>query len=62
MNSEISLLLAINKYLTICKHDSRKSEIVRRYLRHKVDRMLQKQTRKPRILVILGLPINLLLF
>jgi hypothetical protein len=55
-------VLAINKYMTCFRNDSHKSDILRRYLKHKVGKLMQQQNRKPKILLLFGFPINLLLF
>lgn len=62
MNSEVTSVLAINKYMSCLKNDSHKSDILRRYLRHKVAKLLQNQNKRPRILFIFSFPVNLFLF
>lgn len=62
MDKDLTSVLAINKYMTCLKHDSHKSDILRRYLRHKVGKLIQQQNKKPKVLILFGFPINLLLF
>ncbi len=62
MSKDLTSVLAINKYMTCIKHDSHKSDILRRYLRHKVGKLIQQQNKKQKGFLFFGFPINLLLF
>jgi len=62
MSKDLTSVLAINKYMTCLKHDSHKSDILRRYLRHKVGKLIQQQNKKQKDFLLFGFPINLLLF
>lgn len=62
MNKDVTSVLAINKYLTSCKNDSKKSDMLRKYLKHKVGKLIQKQREKPKISVFFWFPVNLFLF
>jgi hypothetical protein len=55
MKRELSCILAINRYLIRCKHDSRRVELVRRYLKHKLDKMLRSKRTPPP--TFFGIPI-----
>ncbi len=50
MKKELSCILAISKYLVRCKDDSRKADLVRRYLKHKLEKALRskRDRRTPR--------------
>lgn len=46
MKRELSCILAINRYLIRCKDDSRKVDLIRRYLKHKLEKVLRSKNRQ----------------
>lgn len=40
MKRELSCILAVNRYLIRCKGDSRRVDLIRRYLKHKLAKAL----------------------
>lgn len=56
---DIETFLQLNRYLTINRNDAKKAELLRSYMRLKVQNMLNKNNNS---LGILNIPLNLIMF
>jgi hypothetical protein len=63
MRKDLNCVVEITHYLTECRADSHKKQLVRDYLKHKIGKLMYHRKNRPsKNLIIFGIPINLFSF